>query len=124
MELNVNVTAKIAEFAKANKVSRAKIEALAVELLKEAGGKVVTGAGRKASEETLKLRERVLNVKAELGVESFTAVELAAVYGVNVVEVHNALNYFVKLGKFAKLGLAEKEEGKRGRRQVIWGVIA
>ena len=69
MELNINVTAKIAEFAKANKVSRAKIEALAVELLKEAGGKA--GGGRKASDETLKLRERFMNVQKEFGLRGF-----------------------------------------------------
>lgn len=122
MELNINVTAKIAEFAKANKVSRAKIEALAVELLKEAGGKA--GGGRKASDETLKLRERFMNVQKEFGLRGFTSVELAALYGADVVAINNVLNYFEKLGKVVKAGLAQKEEGKRGRRQVIWELTA
>ena len=123
--LNTVALELISSFAKANKVSKAKVTELAEQLVATMPVMVSTNrsnAGRKASETVLALRSMMEEQKEV--VVNMTAKEVASKFGCDVQEVNNTLRFFEKTGMFAKVGLKDKEPGTRGKREVIWSVVS
>ena len=121
--LNTVALEMIASFAKANKVSKAKVTTLAEQLFATMPAMESTNrnsAGRKASETVMALRTMMAEQKEV--VVNMTAKELASKFGFEAQEVNNTLRFFEKSGVFVKVGLKDKEPGTRGKREVIWTV--
>lgn len=121
--LNATALELIAVFAKANKVSRAKVTELGEQLVATVPYVEVTHRtmGRKASETVLVLRKMMEERKDE--VVEMTAKDVAAKFGVSAVEANNTLRFFEKSGLFTRVGMKDKEPGTRGKREVIWTAV-
>lgn len=117
------VNAKIASLAKETKISKTKLTAWTLALLDSIEVPKVAPAartGRKASEDVIALREKVSEYFRNQQ-EVVTSKKLAEVFGSDVVTINNVLNYLEKNTSLVKkAGLADKQPGLRGRRQVLW----
>lgn len=111
----------VAEFAKANKISKAKVESFAMSVV--AAAKPV-GMGRKASGDTLEYRKKVEEALTSGKVAGqFTTNDLVAVVGGDQNMANNTLRYLKDTkGMVKQVGLKDKQAGQRGRRQVLWSV--
>ncbi len=124
--MNTQIESLVAAFAKANKQSKAKlmslieqcVEAHVSTMPKQA---VCSNAGRKASADTIKLRDIIRSLKPSLQGD-FTAKTLAMKLGVNHNDVNNTLNFlatrenmFIRCGTQDKIG--------RGRKSVMWRAL-
>lgn len=122
--MNANVIALIASFAKANKIGKAKVEAFVselVEMLPQASGNKV---GRKASVETVELRNSVMAALDELKDKAFTVKEVAEKLQAQPIHIHNALKFLKENNKISLdvVGKAEVESGKRGKKPVLYKI--
>ena len=122
MELNTTALELIASFAKANKVSRAKVTELGEQLIATVPVQEITRGtpGRKASDTVLALRKMMSEQKDQI--INMTAKDVAAKFGVSPVEANNTIRFFEKSGMFIRAGFKDKEPGTRGKREVIWNV--
>ena len=98
----------IAEFSKTHKIGKAKVETFVSAVL-DSAPKRAGGGGRKASERTVILRDRVLAMKGSG--EKLTAKQLAERFQTTPVEAMNLL----KWAGAARVGYAEKKAGQRGK---------
>lgn len=115
MNIKPETVTQIETFAKSVKVNKAKLLEFCQTLL--ADNKTAGKTGRKASADTLQLRETIRNMRGDLP-QQFTVSDVVAKTGAHPVYVNNALSYLrqngVKLEQCGKLG------GKRGKPQTIW----
>lgn len=111
----------VAEFAKANKISKAKAESFAMTVV--AAVKPV-GMGRKASGDTLEYRQKVEAALTSGKVAGqFTTNDLVAVVGGDQTLANNTLRYLKDTkGMVKQAGLKDKDAGQKGRSQVIWAM--
>lgn len=122
--MNANVIALIASFAKTNKIGKAKLEAFVselVEMLPQTSGNKV---GRKASPETVELRNSVMVALDELKDKAFTVKEVAEKLKAEPIHIHNALKFLKENNKISLdvVGKAEVESGKRGKKPVLYKI--
>ena len=115
---NENVAALIATFAKSAKISKAKAEAFALDIIAEVKPQ---GGGRPAGAETLALREKFMAYVS--GVNTFTSKQVSEVLDCEPVEVNNCIAYFNRddADVFVQVGTIV-ELGKRGRRPIVWAM--
>jgi hypothetical protein len=115
---NENVAALIAAFAKSAKISKAKAEKFALDIIAEVKPQ---GGGRPAGAETLALREKFMTYVS--GVNTFTSKQVADALECEPVEVNNCIAYFNRDGAdvFVQVGTIV-EPGKRGRRPIVWAM--
>lgn len=118
-------TAELAkEFAKANKIGLAKVQAFIDSL--PAQPRSNPNAGRKASLETVKLRNDLTNwLEENKGVE-FTVKQLAEKLKAEPIHINNALGWVAENTqiKVDKVGQAEKPQGQRGRAATVYQALA
>jgi len=122
--MNANVIALIASFAKANKIGKAKVEAFVSELVEMMPQASSNKVGRKASVETVELRNSVMTALDELKDEAFTVKEVAEKLQAEPIHIHNALKFLKENNKISLdvVGKAEVESGKRGKKPVLYKV--
>ncbi|MNY35440.1 hypothetical protein D3C86_1698450 [compost metagenome] len=119
--MNNQILEVVAQFAKQNKIGKAKLEAFVSEVLEMHKPAVINSAGRKATEETLRVREVVKGYSKQLQGKIFTSKELADKIKADVVTVNNTIRYLKdKENMFSVYGKKEKARGERGRQAVLW----
>ena len=116
MENNIGINEQIKNFAKANKVSSSKLQEFITSLIQANSSKV----GRKASEETLKVREAFATEYKGFS-RGFTSKDVSSKYGIPLAEANNLLNFYAKQGKVKVCGKM-KIEGQRGKPCNQWEV--
>lgn len=124
--MNIQETAK--NFAKANKVSCAKVEALLNEVYMAVLETVATSPktprgtqGRRASERSMEDRKAITERLAKAKGERLTSKQIASELNINQVNVNNILNSLAKSNIVYRAGEL-KEPGTPGRASVVWGV--
>ena len=122
----MNIESIVSEFAKANKASKAKLMSLVeqcidvhIQSVPKASNACV---GRKASSETLELRDKIRNMAPELSKSQFTIKQIAQMLKAEHVAVGNTVNKLAQEGMFVKKGYVKEGSGK-GRPSVVWGVV-
>lgn len=111
----------VAQYAKELKVSKAKLQAFAEQILAQAPKIVV--AGRKANEETIVLRQKLKEMSESLKGKEFTVKEIVPALKASHVAIGNALRYLKENENlFQEVGKKDKEAGQRGRREILWSV--
>lgn len=114
----------IAQFAKANKISKSKLEAFAKELLASVPQQKIVVAGRKANEETIILRQKLKEMSESLKGKEFTVKEIVPALEASHVAIGNALRWLKENeGMFKECGKKEKEANQRGRKEILWSVV-
>lgn len=121
------VNTLIAQFAKANKISKSKLEAFAKEVAEMAIASVpqqkIVVAGRKANDETIILRQKLKEMSESLKGKEFTVKEIVPALEASHVAIGNALRYLKdNENLFQEVGKKDKEIGQRGRREILWAV--
>ena len=120
MTINENVQAMAKQFSKENKIGFNKLMAF-LESLPTQKASRKPGAGRKASCQSLQLREQLNNwFSANQGKgQVFTVKQLAMQFGATPVDTNNAINWLAKRGsvgyKVKCVGHAEKPKHVRGK---------
>lgn len=118
-------TAELAkEFSKANKVGFARVMEFIQSL--PAQPRSNPNAGRKASLETVKLRNELAKWLEENKGKEFTVKQLAEQFEAQAVHVNNALTWIGENTeiKVVKTGQAEKPAGQRGRAATVYQALA
>lgn len=116
----------IAQYAKEMKVSKAKLEAFAQAVIDSQPKKVSNGCqGKKASSETLALRESILNMVQNMKGCKFTMKELSSKVKASPVNTTVAVNFLVKQGKITikQAGKLDKMAGEVGKKATVWEVV-
>lgn len=111
----VNIEALVADFAKANKISKAKVSEFANLVASR-----YKSTGRPVSGKTVELRQRLKEYVSSK--EQFTSKEIATALNCEPVEVNNALHYLAKTEKCVVQNGYLKGEKTRGRPQILWTV--
>ena len=112
---NTQLQVLVNEFAKANKVSRAKVETLVSNIQALSPKKVSNGhKGRPVMEKTKALHDLIIQ---KAGVDGNDAVSIRKQCQVDNVAFNNAVSYLVKTGKLFRLG--KFDTGLRGRQPYI-----
>lgn len=105
----------ISQFAKENKISRAKLEAFTAAIVASIPQKVSSGRqGRPMLEKTSALHQRII---AECTGKEIDAVTIRHAVGSDPVAFNNALAALIKAGKVIRVGKAKT--GKKGRQPFI-----
>lgn len=122
--MNVINSTLIAQYAKEMKVSKAKLEAFAQAIV-DSQPKKVGCQGKKASSETLALRESILNMVQNMKGCKFTMKELSGKVQATPVNTTVAVNFLVKQGKITikEAGKLDKMAGERGKKATVWEVV-
>lgn len=109
----------VKEFARTNKVSVAKVDAFAKQLIVAVKP---TGMGRKPEQSTVVFRKKLKDAVAAGKIpQQFTVNQVIAVIGGSQADVNNALRFFKeKESLFSVVGKQPKQKGERGRSQTIW----
>lgn len=113
--MNENILQTIGAFAKANKISKAKVEALVTQIIGD-----IKPAGRPVKEGTQACRDAVYTaLKAgkslSMDIQQHAGIE-------DAVSVCNALNWLEKQGKARRIGVDTSKQGK-GKKPIIWTAI-
>ena len=128
--MNANIENMVAEYAKANKINKAKLLAFVEEIVSIAGVKQKKESsgkrGKPASEETLALRE-ALRDAIKSTTEAFTVKDMQAkvsvVSNASYTNVSNALRFLAEKEKLVKVvGKVDKAPGVRGKKPLLWSV--
>ena len=120
---NQQIQTIVASFAKANKVSRAKVESLAQEIIASIKPKAKTERirsgkiGRPVSDKTKELHQTIIQTVNNGFKARRDAVLVRTLVGVDNVTFNNAVRALVKQGKIFHAGKAQT--GRRGRQPFI-----
>lgn len=124
--VNSSLEALISSFAKANKISKAKLETFAIEAValatppkKQRSQGSRENVGRKASPEAIRLRKEIGEYIPQAS-NKFTSKELAERFKAEMAYVNNTLTLLEKQGLVKRSGYASKDSGTRGRPAVLW----
>lgn len=116
--MNANIENIVADFAKANKVSKAKLFEF-VQQLQESLPK----GGRKTSEESIRIRNAIKDSIDSLRGVVFTSKDLAEKFNADQAYIVNNLKYLAEHDGIVKaVGKKEKEPGQAGRKEILWSV--
>ena len=94
----MNIDSLISQYAKETKCSKAKLQAFADAIL-AMQPKQCSSVGRKASDESIRLRSSLLDVCKAMKGERFTTQQLAQKLNADKVYINNALGYLIKHGQ-------------------------
>lgn len=123
--MNTQIETIVTEYAKANKINKAKLLAFAEQIADIAGQSKKQSSGKRgrvASENTSALRE-ALREAIKATSEAFTVKDLQAKIGGSYVDVSNGLRFLAEKEKLAKvIGKVDKEPGVRGKKPLLWSV--
>lgn len=117
----MTIEALIAQYAKETKCSKAKLQAFA-EAVVALQPKTCSNVGRKASEESIRLRNALKTTCQEMKGKQFTIKELAQKLNAEPVYINNNLSYLVKHGELSAK-VVGKLKGTRGKPMSIWEVM-
>ena len=113
--MNTNIQSLVCDFAKANKVSKAKLEAFTATIIASIPHKASGGhRGRPMLEKTAALRQRIIEQCQGREIDS---VSIRQAVGSDPVTFNNALATLVKAGKIIRIGKAQT--GRKGRQPYI-----
>lgn len=118
----------IIEFAKTNKIGKAKAETFALQVIEayKAENPPKGNSGRPISDATVTLRANVVQAVETLQQrgEKATTETIAGIIGgdINKVYLCNALNWAEGQGKLMRCGKDETKTGK-GKKPVLWGIV-
>lgn len=113
MELNTTTVEMINSFAKANKVSKAKLTEFVAELAGQfATKKAVRTGGRKTSEKYLRVQSELRQMK------NFTVNDVATKFGIPYLSARSVVSKFVRAGALVQAGVSETKA--RGKKAVVW----
>lgn len=116
--MNANIENIVADFAKANKVSKAKL----FEFVQQLEGAFPKG-GRKTSEESIRIRNAIKDSIDSLRGVVFTSKDLAEKFNADQAYIVNNLKYLAEHDGIVKaVGKKEKEPGQAGRKEILWSV--
>ncbi len=119
MTISASVQEKAKTFAKTNKISQSKL----IEFLESlsVGAKPV---GRKASQSTLEIRQRISKWLDENKGKSFTMKDLAKHVNASALDATNAVKWLQQSNKASvqMVGKLDKLPGQRGKRAAIYCV--
>lgn len=124
--INAQIESLITSFAKSKKIGKAQLTEFVQAVLKEIPEPVVQQktchtkpAGRKVTEEAIRVRNELRNIHSELKGSTFLVKALASKVGTDVCTLGNQLNWLSKNeSMFTRAGKAESVG--RGRKQIIW----
>ena len=126
MEKTTQVQEMIANFAKANKVSKAKTVEFVEQLKTVLAVKESKPRGRHTSAAILALRgaiEQRLAEDAE-SMKNVTTKEVAAMFGVDYSDANKTIKYFAELNKVSQTGSKDREAGQRGKKEAQYTFTA
>ena len=111
-KMNIQIESMVAEYAKANKINKAKLMAFAEEIVSIAGVKQKKESsgkrGKPVSQETIALRE-ALRDAIKSTTEAFTVKDMQNKIGGEYVNVSNTLRFLAEKEKLVSvIGKAEK----------------
>lgn len=115
-----SIIEKAKHFAKANKVSGAKLIEF-LESLDELKAKGSGKRGRITSDRILELRQQLSTIPSKQG--GYSCKELAQKFSASPVEVNNSLKYLQAQGKAVIVGKQSKPKGVRGKAASLWNVV-
>lgn len=124
--MNIQIENMVAEYAKANKINKAKLMGFAEEIValadvkqkKESSGK----RGKPVSQETIALREALRDAIKSTS-EAFTVKDMHKKLGGEYVSISNAVRFLAEKEQLLKVvGKADKEPGIRGKKPLLWAV--
>lgn len=123
--MNIQIENMVAEYAKANKINKAKLLAFAEQIAeiasqnkKESSGK----RGKPVSEETIALRE-ALRDAIKSTTEAFTVKDMQNKIGGEYVNVSNALRFLAeKENLVSVIGKVATAPGVRGKKPLLWSI--
>lgn len=122
-----SVQQAIESFAKQNKISRVKLELFTYEIIALAGNlqQDTRPAGRKASQESLDIRQMLREYKQKLvEIEEFTVKELSKLTNKDTVSLNNAIRWLCENEKmFQPVGKKPRAPGERGKCEIIWRAV-
>lgn len=110
-----NIETLVAEFAKANKISKAKLTEFVNIVASQ-----YKSPGRPVACKIIELRQRLKEYVSSK--EHFTSKEIAIALNCELVEANNALRYLQKTEKFVVQNGYVKGEKTRGRPKVLWSI--
>lgn len=116
----MTIEALISQYAKEAKCSKAKLQAFA-EAVIALQPKSCSNAGRKASDESIRLRNALKATCQEMKGKQFTVKELAQKLNAEPVYINNNLSYLVKHRELSAK-VVGKLKGNRGKPQSVWTV--
>ena len=125
-KMNTQIESTVTEYAKANKINKAKLLAFAEQIVylagvkqkKESSGK----RGKPVSQETIALRE-ALRDAIKSTTEAFTVKDMQSKIGGEYVNVSNALRFLAEKEKLvAVIGKVATAPGVRGKKPLLWSV--
>lgn len=124
--MNIQIENMVAEYAKANKINKAKLLAFAEQIVSLAGVKQKKESsgkrGKPVSQETIALRE-ALRDAIKSTTEAFTVKDMQAKVGGEYVNISNALRFLAEKEKLAKvIGKVDTAPGVRGKKPLLWSV--
>ena len=104
----------IRNFAKAHKISGPKLVDFAAQLFATVNIKEGKQLGRKASPETMAIRDSVKEYLLSVGNNKFTTTDIMMIVRCSVAEANNALTYYKNEFNISVVGKQEKEgKGKK-----------
>ena len=120
MENQIQIQNIVASFAKANKVSKAKAEAFANEIL-ATSNKAKKAPGRPILDKTKELHQTIIQTVNNGFKARRDAVLVRTLTGVDKATFNNAVQALVKQGKLYQVGKAQT--GRRGRQPYILSTV-
>tara|TARA_Y100000114_G_C11764120_1_gene332309 strand:- start:16159 stop:16518 length:360 start_codon:yes stop_codon:yes gene_type:complete len=118
----MNIEQLANDFAKQSKISKAKTMAFAQAILEQAKQEMPK-AGRKTSEESIRIRNAIKDSIDSLRGVVFTSKDLAEKFNADQAYIVNNLKYLAEHDGIVKaVGKKEKEPGQAGRKEILWSV--
>lgn len=122
--MNDNIENMVAEYAKTNKINKAKLMSFVESVLSVSGTKKESSGkrGKPVSQETIELREALRDaIKGTKDV--FTVKDMQKKLGGEYVNISNALRFLAEKEKLVSVvGKLDKKPGERGKKALLWSV--
>ena len=122
--MNANIENMVVEYAKANKINKAKLLSFVETVLSVSGAKKESSGkrGKPVSQETIELRE-ALRDAIKSTTEAFTVKDMQKKLGGEYVNISNALRFLAEKEKIVSVvGKLDKKPGERGKKALLWSV--
>lgn len=119
--ISTNIEALISSFAKSKKIGKAQLTDFVQAVIEQLPKAPVSAckAGRKTTDEAIRVRESLCNMHTSLKGNSFLVKNVAQKINTDVSTLNSQLNWLASHeGMFAKAGIAESKG--RGRKSIVW----
>ena len=117
-----DLSIQVQMFAKANKISKAKLEEFISGILAQSKPVARIGGGKSAKSSTLELRHQFKNYIQQNTGKQITSRIVADTFHVSLADAGNVLKYYASNGAQVKAVGVQEHQG-RGKRTTIWQVI-